>query len=192
MTLFTSGVNRPYYVREISRSVDERLNAVRRELEILRKIGMLTTHNRKRRKYYVVNPHFFLLDELAGIMQKAGPGVEDALFKNLVHLGDIRYLCVTGYFTGATKAPTDMLVVGQVNEDRLAAFVKTIENNLGKEITYTPMTLNEFRYRLNFNDLFLNSIFKSAYKEVINQLEEPLRPDNLPVTTTKKTITTKT
>ena len=67
--------------------------------------------------------------------------------------------------------------------------MKTIENHLGKEITYTPMTLNEFRYRLNFNDLFLNSIFQSTYKEVINQLEEPLRPDNLPATITKKTIT---
>ena len=79
---------------------------------------MLQTPNRNVCNDYVGNPHYSLLDELAGIMQKAGPGVEDALFKTLVHLGQIRYLCVTGYFTGATKAPTVMLVVGQVNENR--------------------------------------------------------------------------
>ncbi|MDZ4341799.1 MAG: winged helix-turn-helix domain-containing protein, partial [Candidatus Binatia bacterium] len=140
ITLFTTGVKRPYYVREISRNVNERLNAVRRELDILRKIGMLTTHDNKRRKYYVLNHNFFLIDELASIMQKAGPGVEDTLFKNMERLGDLKYACVSGYFTGAKESPTDILLVGSLNEERLANFIKRIEDQLDQEITYTPMT----------------------------------------------------
>src|SRR3989344_5999344 len=83
ISLFTTGINRPYYVREISRAVNERLNAVRRELDILSKVGMLTFYENKRRKYYEVNPEFILLSELTSIMRKVGPPIEDNLLKYL-------------------------------------------------------------------------------------------------------------
>jgi hypothetical protein len=179
ITLFTAGVKRPYYVREIARNVNERLNAVRRELEILRKIGMLTTHNNKRRKYYELNHSFLLIDELASIMQKAGPGVEDTLFKSIDRLGDINFACVSGYFTAAAESPTDILLVGKISSERLEAFIKKVEEQLGREITFTPMTNNEYKYRFNFNDLFLRNIFSHPYKELVNRLDANLQPELL-------------
>lgn len=179
ITLFTTGVKRPYFVREIARSVDERLNAVRRELGILQKIGMLTTYNSKRKKYYIVNPEFALLDELASIMHKNGPGVEDKLFKNMERLPGISYACVSGYFTGAKESPTDLLIVGSVKEDQLAIIIHHIEQQLDREITYTPMTENEYQYRINFNDLFLRSIFSQPYKELINKLGTAAQPSQI-------------
>ena len=176
ITLFTTGVKRPYYVREIARNINERLNAVRRELGILQKIGMLTTHTKKRRKYYELNPDFILLSELSGIMHKTGPGIEDKLFKNVERLPGLKYVCVTGYFTGASEAPTDLLLVGKLNEEALARAVKHIEEQLEREITYTPMTENEYRYRRDFNDMFLQSVFSGPYKELVNKLPSDLQP----------------
>lgn len=176
ITLFTTGMNRPYYVREIARHVGERLNAVRRELDILRKIGMVTSFMNKRRKYYELKPDFALLEELASIMKKAGPGIEDAMFKNFERLGQIQYLCVSGFFTGTKESPTDLLVVGSVPEERLNIFVNRLEQQLQREVTYTPMTLEEYRYRHNFNDHFLRQIFSHPYKELINKLEPELQP----------------
>lgn len=177
ITLFTTGVKRPYFVREIARTIDERLNAVRRELDILEKIGMLNTYDDKRRKYYVVDEGFALFEELASIMKKAGPGVEDVLFKHIENIGDVQYACVTGYFTSATGAPTDLFVVGNINEDRLNMFAKRIEQQVNREISYTPMTMNEFQYRMNFNDMFLRQIFNSPHKELINKLPHELQPN---------------
>lgn len=179
ITLFTTGVKRPYYVREISRNVNERLNAVRRELEILRKIGMLATYSSKRRKYYTLRPDFVLVDELGSIMQKAGPGVEDVLFKNVERLGTVRYACVSGWFTGAAESPTDILLVGAIDDKRLAAFIERLEKQLDREITYTPMAENEYKYRLNFNDPFLRNIFSRPYKELVNRLDPSLQPATL-------------
>ena len=176
ITLFTTGVKRPYYVREIARNVNERLNAVRRELEILRKVGMLTTYAQKRRKYYLLNNEFVLVEELASIMHKAGPGIEDVLFKNLERLGDIKYACVSGFFTGAKESPTDLLVIGAIHGKRLEDFVKRIEQQLNREITYTPMAENEYKYRRNFNDVFLRTIFLNPHKELINHLDPQLQP----------------
>jgi hypothetical protein len=176
ITLFTTGVKRPYYVREISRHVNERLNAVRRELEILRKIGMLDTYMNKRRKYYVLNVAFLLQEELASIMQKAGPGIDDSLFKNIERLGDVQYAALSGFFTGAKDSPTDLLLVGTLDEARLSVFVARIEKQLQREITYTPMTPSEYQYRRNFNDTFMRSIFSSPYKELVNKLDSQLQP----------------
>lgn len=177
ITLFTTGVKRPYYVREIARIVNERLNAVRRELEILRKVGMLSAREDKHRKYYLLNSTFVIAPELTSIMQKVGPGIQDVLFKDLERLGDIKYLCLSGYFTGAAHSPTDLLIVGTVHETRLQQFIQRLEQQLNREITYTPMTENEYKYRRNFNDLFLRQIFGAPHKELINKLPASLRPD---------------
>jgi hypothetical protein len=176
IALFTTGVKRPYFVREIARHVNERLNAVRRELDILRKLGMLTTYANKRRKYYSLNPDFVLVEELASIMKKAGPGIEDVMFKNIERLGSIQYACVSGFFTGAKDSPTDLLLIGMIDEQRLANFVQRVEQQLQREITYTPMTVDEYRYRRNFNDIFLRQIFTNSYKELVNKLDSQLQP----------------
>lgn len=176
ITLFTTGISRPYYVREIARSIDERLNAVRRELDILQKIGMLTSYNNRRRKYYTVNQNFVLLPELTAIMKKSGPRLEDSLFKNIQRLGDIRFAAASGIFTGAEGSPTDLLIIGQVKERRLESFAKRIEEHIGSEITYTPITENEYRYRRNFNDLFLRQIFSEPYQVIVNRLDRQIQP----------------
>ncbi|MGH9857142.1 MAG: winged helix-turn-helix domain-containing protein [Acidobacteriota bacterium] len=178
MTLFTTGVKRPYFVREISRIVNERLNAVRRELGILEKIGMLTSFEEKRRKYYVVQETFILYKELASIMQKAGSGVEDVLFKHLENIGDVQYACVSGYFTGAL-APTDLFVIGAIDDHKLENFVHHIERQVNREISYTPMSINEYQYRLNFNDIFLRQLFSVSYKELVNKLARDLQPSEV-------------
>lgn len=177
MTLFTTGVKRPYFVREIARIVNERLNAVRRELEILEKIGLLETYEDRRRKYYVVREDFMLFQDLASIMQKAGPGVQDVLFNHLENVGDVAYAAVSGYFTGATGAPTDLLIVGSVDERKLQQFANRVEQQINREISYTPMTLNEYQYRLNFSDIFLRNFFTHAYKELINTLPNNFQPE---------------
>ena len=132
ITLFTTGISRPYYVREISRAINERLNAVRRELGILENIGMLTSNTSKRRKYYSVLPDFILLDELSSIMQKSGPQIDDALFKDLNRLGDVRFAVATGSFTGAKESPTDLFLVGRIDEAKLITFAQRIEELLNR------------------------------------------------------------
>lgn len=189
MTLFTTGVKRPYFVREIARIVGERLNAVRRELEILEKIGLLKTYEERRRKYYVVQENFILYNELASIMQKAGPGVEDVLFNHLENVGTIEYAAVSGYFTGAANAPTDMLIVGSIDEQKLSAFTTRIERQINREISYTPMAVHEFQYRLNFSDVFLRQFFGESYKELINKLPQQLQPSNIGQRTSTTVVT---
>jgi hypothetical protein len=109
-------------------------------------------------------------------MQKVGPGIQDVLFKDIDRLGNVLYACASGYFTGAKNSPTDLLIIGSIDEKRLNEFIENIQSTLNREIIYTPMNENEYRYRRNFHDMFLKQIFMGPYKELVNKLEPQLQP----------------
>lgn len=170
LTLFTGGVRRPYYVRELSRVVSERVNSIRREVENLRRIGLLTSHLRSGKKFYAVNPQFPLIEEIARLTGKGKRGIEDRLFDGLRRIGTVQLVLLTGVFTQAKRAPTDILIVGDVKESLLQQHINAIEEELGREVNFTVMPLAEFEYRRSMNDQFLRQVFDGRPVELVNQL----------------------
>ncbi|MBP9668434.1 hypothetical protein KBD70_01670, partial [Candidatus Saccharibacteria bacterium] len=64
LKLFLNNPDSSYYVREITRLIDEQINSVRRELSNMLKIGIITSENVENKLYYKVNqmyPHFIPL-----------------------------------------------------------------------------------------------------------------------------------
>ena len=175
LVLFTNGIRRPYYVRELTRLTKERVNSIRREVENLRRIGLLTTHLRKGKKYYAVNPKFPILEDLAKMMHKLGKPLQDRLFEGIKRVGNVKLVLLTGIFSQSKSAPTDLLIVGDVQEEILKNFVLGIEDELGTEINYTVMTGTEFEYRKNMNDNFLKEVYASKYSELLNTLAPSAR-----------------
>jgi hypothetical protein len=55
LRLFFSNPNRSFYVREITRIVDEQINSVRRELANLLSLGIITSDSSNNKLYYEVN-----------------------------------------------------------------------------------------------------------------------------------------
>ena len=97
------------------------------------------------------------------------------LFGQFAWAGNISYLALTGTFTGEAEAPTDVLVVGKVNRDRLSALIRSFEKEVGKEINYTVMTAQEFTYRKDVTDRFLYSILESKKLTVIDTISSAAR-----------------
>src|SRR5476651_924000 len=58
LQLFYSNPNRSFYVREITRKIDEQINSVRRELSNLLSIGIITSDNNNNKLYYEVNQKY--------------------------------------------------------------------------------------------------------------------------------------
>ena len=58
LQLFYQNPNRSFYVREITRKIDEQINSVRRELANLLNIGIITSDNTNNKLYYEVNQSF--------------------------------------------------------------------------------------------------------------------------------------
>ena len=65
--LFLNNPGTPYYVREITRLVDEQINSVRRELSNMLSIGIITSDNSDNKLYYEVNQRYELYVALRAI-----------------------------------------------------------------------------------------------------------------------------
>lgn len=64
LRLFFSNPNRSFYVREITRIVDEQINSVRRELANLLSLGLITSDSTNNKLYYEVNQDYEHYDAL--------------------------------------------------------------------------------------------------------------------------------
>ncbi len=171
--LFYSNPNRSFYVREITRKIDEQINSVRRELANLLSIGIISSDTNNNRLYYEVDQkyqHYPPLSAIFGGGQRTSPSEPKAVpgedSQDIKILGNVELAIYTGQFTRDESSGIDFMVVGDVNPTQLAKFVAELEKKEGKEIRYTVMPYDEFVYRRQVNDRFLGLIL-AAKKQVL-------------------------
>lgn len=181
LQLFYSNPNRSFFVREITRKIDEQINSVRRELSNLLSIGIITSDNNNNKLYYEVNQNFEFYEPLQQIFGggvkrtvKKTAAVEDGAPANatvedeLKAIGQIDLAVFTGQFTRDDTAGVDFLIVGEVNPNALAKYVDQLESQENKAIRYTVMTLPDFRYRQQIRDRFATAISQSKKQILVD------------------------
>ncbi len=171
LQLFYSNPGRSFYVREITRKIDEQINSVRRELANLLSIGIISSDDQQNRLYYEVNQDYEYYTPLAaifggGVMAAPTAPAAKAEAGSIKTLGNVELAFYTGQFTRDETSGTDLLIVGDVNQTKLTKFITDLEGSEGKELRFTVMTPQEFKYREQVNDRFL-SVAMSAKKQVL-------------------------
>ncbi len=178
LNLFYSNPNRAFYVREITRKIDEQINSVRRELANLLNIGIIKSENTNNRVYYEVNQeyeYFRPLQEIFGqssatVTKKDNINQEDqSLLDSLKMIGNIKLAVLTGQFTRDSSVDIDFLIVGNVNHNALDKFINELEKAENKTIRYSVMSLDEFNYRKTVHDRFVVSVINSKKQIIIDQ-----------------------
>lgn len=172
--LFYSNPNRSFYVREITRKIDEQINSVRRELGNMLSVGIISSDTNNNKLYYEVNQKHELFEPLStifggGASQKRSDkdaSTEPASLQRLKQLGNIDLAFFTGQFTRDDSSGVDFLLVGDINQTQLEKYISELEEQESKSIRYTVMDPEEFTYRQQINDRFI-SIVLSAKKQVL-------------------------
>lgn len=144
-----------FFIRELTRKLNEQINSVRRELDNLKKIGLLRSRVRNRKKYYIVNEDFIIFNELRSIMVKA-INSHDEIIKKIQKFGKIDFLVLGGQFIDK-ESDIDMLVVGKVDKKSLEDFLNT-ELDTKQPIRFSIMNADDFLYRLSCKDKFIHNI----------------------------------
>jgi predicted transcriptional regulator len=178
LQLFYSNPNRSFFVREITRKIDEQINSVRRELSNLLSIGIITSETNNNKLYYEVNQKFEYFEPLqqifgGGVKKTAkkagaadGAADEEDTETGLRAVGHVDLAVYTGQFTRDETSGVDFLVVGEVNPNALQKYVDELEAQENKSIRYAVMTLPDFRYRQQINDRFAVGIM-NAKKQIL-------------------------
>jgi hypothetical protein len=183
LQLFYSNPNRSFFVREITRKIDEQINSVRRELSNLLSIGIITSDNTNNKLYYEVNQKFEYYEPLqqifgGGLKKKVAAGstaqaaaadAEAGSEADFRAIGQIDLVVFTGQFTRDDTAGVDFLIVGEVNPNALQKYVDELEAKENKAIRYAVMSLADFQYRQQIRDRFATAIKQSKKQVVIDK-----------------------
>jgi predicted transcriptional regulator with HTH domain len=181
LQLFMSNPNRSFYVREITRKVEEQINSVRRELANLLSIGVITSDNSNNKLYYEVNQKYDYFGPLAEMFgdksatkksSKKDKTVEDSDFtleSSIRTLGNVQLAVLSGQFTRDQKSAVDILIVGDINKTKLENFIADLEKSEKKELRYAVFTEQEFGYRRQINDRFTLTVLESKTQVLIDR-----------------------
>jgi hypothetical protein len=174
LQLFMSNPNRSFYVREITRKIDEQINSVRRELSNLLNIGIIVSDTTNNRLYYEVNQKYQFYEPLKTIFGSGGDSPAQAAKGNqsdeLKALGNVDLLIYTGQFTRDEHAGVDIFIVGNTNPNAVQKFVTELEQQEGKELRYTVMSQSDFRYRQQVRDRFISNVLQAKKQVVVDRL----------------------
>jgi len=126
----------------------------------------------ERKKFFMANPDFMLHDDLRSLFSKVKILIKQSLVQQIDSKGKIDYLAFTGKFVDDPDVPTDIIIVGSIDQKVLQKLVKGFETEFGTEINYTLMPRDEFLYRKQITDRFLFSILEHEQVVMINRIKD--------------------
>ncbi len=160
-----------YFIRELTRLLNEQINSIRRELENLRRIGLVKARHKNRKKYYKIDTDFPLYADLRNLFSKAMQG-ESPFVASLKNLPGVKLVLLAGNLCG-TESKVDLLLVGDVKKEVLEAILA--QDASLKYIKYSIFSEADFLYRLSLKDRFVQEILNDPrHLLVMNQLQKEI------------------
>jgi len=164
LKVFLANPKKIFYVRELVRLTDEQINAVRRELERMKKKKMASSEERGNRLYYSFRKDYLFFDELLALVGKT-TGLGSEIIRNQRKIGKIKFAMLSGRFLKKQpkkKNEVDLLIVGQVVLPQIASFIRAEEARRKEEVNYTIMGEEEFDFRKRRRDPFIQGILSGS------------------------------
>lgn len=170
LTIFLLNPEQEFFIRELTRELNEQINSIRRELDNLRRLGLLRAREKNRKKYYAVNKNFLLFNELKAIVVK-GISNKDEITKRIAALGTVDVLVFSGIFVNRDSL-IDLLIVGDIDKEKLEDYLNN-ELDTSRPIKFSIMSRDDYLYRLKCYDKFLMELLQAPENLItINNLGE--------------------
>jgi hypothetical protein len=184
LKLFLLNPDSSFYIRQLSRDLKLQVNSVRRELINLEDFGLISSNNNstdspdlsnkveleekeekninlKDKKYYRVDKNFILFPEMKSLILKAQILSGENFIKKVKDVCDPKFILLGGMFLNNEGAPTDVLIVASIDNQKLLKIIDELESEMNKEINFTVMDEKEFKYRQEVADVFLHNVLNN-------------------------------
>ena len=173
LKLFFEAPEKSFYVREMTRVIDEQINSVRRELLNLESIGIIKNETFDNKVYYSANTKHPFCRPLNEIFAKASAGLggeaaREASWEDYCRpvKNYLQGLVITNRLPG--QDGIDLLIIGNDRTKKLTRWAEVVEKKLGKPINYVIMSADDFNYRRSVKDRFIEDIFEMEISRIID------------------------
>jgi len=173
--LFLNNPGKAFYVREITRLVDEQINSVRRELSNMLSVGIITSDNADNKLYYEANQRYEYYVPFRAIfadehieMATDSKKTSSSWHAIITELPGLRLALLAGVLVKGSASKIDLLLVGDVSNIKLKNAIKQIEKKEARELNYSLLSYDEFYYRLSVHDKFITEILNGKYAVLLD------------------------
>lgn len=163
------------------------------EIEVLKKAGMIrprksvqTLQVKKRGKILEIkkkvlcwhlDPGFEYLLPLQNLLINTRPLRSNEILKRLSNVGKLKMVIVSGVFIQNPDSRVDLLIVGDnLRRGSIDRIVKTMEAEIGKELTFASFETADFHYRLGMYDKLIRDILDYPHQKLLDKLNIALNP----------------
>lgn len=179
-----------FSLKDIADKTKSKLDIVRKELTALSAISFIekkraktvvtTTGKRASSKVKEINgfklnsifPHNQALKDLLFDFELLD---KRELANRFKPVGRIKLFILSGVFIGEEKSRIDVLVVGEaIKRPKAEKLFEILSAELGREVTYSLMDIEEYQYRFKMYDKFIRDIIDGPHETVIDKLKEKL------------------
>jgi len=178
--LFLNHPGQSFYVREITRLIDEQINSVRRELANMLEVGVITSDSGDNKLYYQVNQRYDYYTALRAIFanepintSKPAATTDDTINEQYLNaisgISALRLAILSGVLVKGSTSAVDVLLVGTLSASKVKAAMAIIEKLEGRELNYSVLPYEEFYYRLSVRDKFITEILASKHNVAIDK-----------------------
>ena len=173
--LFLNNPEKSFYVREITRMIDEQINSVRRELANMVSVGIVQQDAIDNKLYYSVNEDYPYIKPLAAIFSdkntEGGMGAASSVSwkDSLGRMRGLRLAIISGKLVVGSSSAVDLLLVGDdMSVVTIKNLVKKIEKDRKIEINYAVISYDDFYYRMSVKDRFIMDIVRNKHSVVVD------------------------
>jgi hypothetical protein len=183
MRLFLLNPDRGYELKDVA--VRSRVTgaSARREVASLAAMGFVKRKNftkeievgrskkirTKKVSGWIMNSDFHYITQIKNLLIDAEFLKKEDLITRFKPAGKIKLLITSGVFRQDEESRVDFLLVGDnLKRGYLDQTIKSLEAEIGKELSYAIFTTSDFLYRLNMYDKLVRDILDFPYDKVID------------------------
>lgn len=177
--LFMNNPDKSFYVREITRLIDEQINSVRRELSNMMNVGVVANDTVDNKLYYRVDKAYEFYEPFRAMFapqavksaskaakKSAKSDDSPAWQSELAALKGVRVAIAAGILVKGSASHVDLCVAGDVSPAKFKAVIAAVEQSEGREVNYSLMSYDEFYYRLSVRDRFIMEILTGKHQVI--------------------------
>ena len=119
---------------------------------------------------YKLNQDFKYLSFFQNLLVNTDPLQHEEIASKISRTGKIKLVLLSGIFIQAPDSRVDMLIVGnEMKPKSLQSAISVLEAEIGKELRYTVLSLEDFKYRQSICDRLIRDVFDGPYKVIVDK-----------------------
>lgn len=138
--------------------------------------GFVKARMKGKKKYFKTHKEFPFFHELKNLVVRSNVYPQCESLGKIKNLGSVKLGLISGVFINYPKAKTDLLIIGDsISRAKMKHLLEDLEAEMGREINYSLMSIQEFKYRTNMFDKFIMEILDSPHEIVVNKMANEIQ-----------------